>query len=628
MFENLIDTSKKELDLITLSVQVFLPACFAVCLFFVPSRWREWMRWWALIGTAATFTLCMCRLIDYYQLLESYSDRSVEVMYHPAVRLDARADQQMSDAAQAVPRGFNSFDMLSRRAWIPMFNIDYALGVDGINLSLVLLTCFVTMLAVVASWRIEHYLRGYLVLLLLLQTGVIGAFLALDLFLFYVFFEVMLLPMYFLIGLWGGGRRKYAAIKFVIYTLIGSVCLLAGIIALYTVNVRDFVDQELVTAEVSKLRKENPALTEELAREQVEIHTFDFTTLAKVGRATALILQGEEDNLGVRDKPVDAPFFGDNPTTVKLFAPGVDRDAAIARLKLQPVCTTKFQTIIFGLLFVGFAIKVPIVPLHSWLPDAHVEAPTPVSMILAGVLLKLGGYGLLRFAFPICPWAAQELCWWVALIGVISILYGAFVALGQTDFKKMLAYSSISHMGFVILGLAAWSSQSKWWEWGVNGALFQMLAHGITASAMFFVVGVIYDRVHHRDLDRLGGLMEPMPVFSGLSVVLIFATMGLPGLCGFVGEFFVMMSAWKFSPALAIFAILSTIPTAVYLLRAWQRVYMGTNPNTTQLPDVTAREFAVLLPLTLMAILLGVLPFLVNRWIQPSVHGWIAVMGP
>ena len=228
---------------------------------------------------------------------------------------------------------------------------------------------------------------------------------------------------------------------------------------------------------------------------------------------------------------------------MKLFAPGVDRKAAIARLKAQPVCTREFQYLIFALLFLGFAVKVPIVPLHSWLPDAHVEAPTPISMILAGVLLKLGGYGLIRVAFPICPWAAAELAWWVGLIGVIGIVYGALVAMGQTDFKKLLAYSSVSHMGFVVLGLAAWGSaaNARYWQWGLNGAMFQMVAHGITASALFFVVGVVYDRAHHRDLNRFGGLNEPMPLYAGFSAILFFASMGLPGLCGFVGEFCVVL---------------------------------------------------------------------------------------
>jgi len=258
-----------------------------------------------------------------------------------------------------------------------------------------------------------------------------------------------------------------------------------------------------------------------------------------------------------------------------------------------------------------------------------VEAPTPISMILAGVLLKLGGYGLIRVAFPVCPWAASELAWWVGLIGVIGIVYGALLAMGQTDFKKLLAYSSVSHMGFVVLGLASWcvGSRSQYWQWGVNGAVFQMMAHGITASALFFVVGVVYDRAHHRDVNRFGGLNEPMPLFAGMSAILFFASMGLPTLCGFVGEFCVILAAWNFSPALAVPAILSVILTAGYLLWTWQRVYFGTNPATQSYPDLSPREGAVLLPFVVLAIALGVFPqALLFNWMDPSVAGWVANM--
>ncbi len=620
-----------ESDLTWLSLLVFLPAICAAGLLAFPPKWHEAMRWWAVFGTAGTLALSLCVVVGYYNLLDSHLDANGKPGYSVHTRLDARADKAASDAAQPIPKALQSNDWIARRNWITPFSIQYALGVDGISLPLVVLTALVTLLAVVASWRIDQSVRGYLAMLLLLETGVLGAFLALDFFLFYIGYELMLLPMYVLIGLWGGQRRKYAALKFVIYTLLGGVCLLVAMLALYSVNVRDFVDQAEVRNRDLDIQKLNPQLTPHEAADRVEVHTFDFVTLAKVGRAVSLVLSGQEDRLQVKSKVSEEPSKGDDPRHVKLFAPGVDRTAAIARLKAQPVCTKQFQYMVFALLFVGFAIKVPIVPLHSWLPDAHVEAPTPVSMILAGVLLKLGGYGLIRVAFPVCPWAAAELAWWVGLIGVIGIVYGALVAMGQTDFKKLLAYSSVSHMGFVVLGLASWgsSANARYWQWGVDGAMFQMVAHGITASALFFIVGVVYDRAHHRDLNRFGGLKEPMPLYAGMSAILFFASMGLPGLCGFVGEFCVFIAAWNFSPALAIPAVLSVILTAGYLLWTWQRVYLGTNPDTKHFPELTPREAACLLPFAILAIALGVLPgVLLFNWMDPSVSGWIENMAP
>jgi NADH-quinone oxidoreductase subunit M len=282
----------------------------------------------------------------------------------------------------------------------------------------------------------------------------------------------------------------------------------------------------------------------------------------------------------------------------------------------------------FILLFIGFAIKVPSVPLHTWLPDAHVEAPTPISMILAGVLLKMGGYGIIRICYPICPSAGYELAYAVCAVGVVSMVYGAFAAMAQTDFKRLVAYSSVSHMGYVVLGLGVWSAAAgtnynpEYWQMGMNGAMFQMIAHGISSAGMFFLVGVVYDRVHHRDLNKFGGLFGKMPVYSGFAIGIFFAGLGLPGLCGFIGEVLVVLSVWNFNQTLAIISASVVILTAGYILWALQRVYLGPEykgPHPEALTPMTAREFSIAAPLLALAIYFGVNPQSLLNYMQPSV---------
>jgi NADH-quinone oxidoreductase subunit M len=416
--------------------------------------------------------------------------------------------------------------------------IEYFVGLDGLSFPLVILTTLITFLACLASWNIEHWkisrgARGYFALFLLLETGMLGVFCALDFFLFYIFWEVMLLPMYFLIGVWGGPRKEYAAIKFFIYTLAGSVLMLVALLALYF--------------------------------------------YAPVGHRTFDLIKMATDP-EIQKAFNSATFLG-----------------------------WRFAPFMFVLLYIGFAIKVPVFPFHTWLPDAHVEAPTPISMILAGVLLKMGAYGLLRISYPILPGAAHWAAYGLAILGVINIIYGALCAMAQTDFKRLVAYSSISHMGFVLLGIAIMTPA------GLEGAMFQVIAHGISSPMCFFLVGVIYDRAHHREINKFGGLWLTMPVYGSLATLGFFASLGLPGLCGFIGEFWVLIATFSanfaWAKPMAIIAATGVILTAGYILWMIQRVYLGKQRSEyAGFPDATGREILVLAPMAVLAVILGILP--------------------
>lgn len=417
-----------------------------------------------------------------------------------------------------------------RLAWIPQINVSYHLGIDGLSIGLIFLTGLLSFLACISSCRDIHIRhKEYFFLYLMLITGMLGTFVALDLFLFYVFWELVLVPMYFLIGIWGGVRKEYAAMKFFLYTLAGSVFMLLGILALYFNS---------------------------------PVRTFDILELAKY-----------------------APAF-----------------------------TLGLQILIFLAFYFGFAVKVPIFPFHTWLPDAHVEAPTPISVILAGVLLKMGAYGFLRISFPLLKDAAHYFAFPLAVLGAVNILYGAFVAMAQTDFKKMVAYSSVSHMGFVLLGLASFTVT------GFNGALLQMFNHGIITGAMFLLVGVIYSRAHTRDLDKFGGLGVKMPVYAGFLSLFTFASLGLPGLSGFVGEFLSLLGGYYTFKTVTIISTLGLVITAGYFLYMLQRMLLGSlNEKWAGLSDISKIEVLTLVPLMIITVVIGVYPLSILKYQSAAV---------
>ena len=543
-----------------LSWLVFLPAVVALVIAVLPAR-GETIKWISLGATAIVFVMSLCMLFGW-------------------------GDVQF-EAGRAEMQHLFAYD------WIPSFGIQYLMGTDGISFPLVMLTTFLSMLAMAASWPITKHEKAYCVLFLLLETGMIGVFLALDFFLFYVFWEVMLLPMYFLIGIWGGPRKEYAAIKFFLYTLVGSVLMLIAILMLYfNSDVRQMpAEQILATGVVSPQLDEadRQAKVQEILASETPRHTFNILAMQWMGQNTELFSR-------------------------------------------EMLWGKSLQWWAFVLLGIGFIIKVPSVPLHTWLPDAHVEAPTPISMILAGILLKMGGYGILRICYPICPQAGYDLAYVVCAIGVVSMVYGAFAAMAQTDFKRLVAYSSVSHMGYVVLGMGVWSATADraynpyYWQMGMNGAMFQMIAHGISSAGMFFLVGVVYDRVHHRNLNEFGGLFHKMPVYSGIAVGIFFAGLGLPGLCGFIGEVLVVLSVWNYDTAMAVISAAVVILTAGYILWAIQRVYLGAEykgPHGEALTPMTAREFSIGVPLLALAIAFGVYPNIVLRYQQKSVDNTV-----
>jgi NADH-quinone oxidoreductase subunit M len=543
--------------------------------FFTDGNVLSWATFFPLVGAILIVLLMIARAFaGLDKKLVDQSSRWIALVTSFLSMLAAIAAWTMFDPANP------KVQLVAKAVWIRAFNVEYFVGADGLSISLILLSGLISFVATIASmpWWSNHQtshmagmeddghddphhpkhfsvrmVPGYMALLLLLQTGMMGTFASLDMFLFYVFWEVMLLPMYFLIGVWGGPRKEYAAIKFFLYTLAGSVLMLLAIIGLYYAS--------------------GPG---QLADGSVVPHTFNLLTLAEQGSA------------GV-------------------FA------------KAAPVMGFAFTRIVFIGLFIGFAIKIPMFPFHTWLPDAHVEAPTPISVILAGVLLKMGIYGILRFNYGILPDATQWAATAMAAFGVINIVYAAFVCLAQKDLKKLIAYSSVSHMGFSLLGMAALTPQ------GISGAVLNLFTHGIISPMLFLIVGVIYDRAHHREIEKFGGLASALPEYTAIMGLAFFASLGLPGLCGFVAEFMVFSGAFPTFTVFTIISATSVIITAAYYLYAIHRMFLGKlNAKYASYPDLVWRERITLYPLAAWAIFLGFYPQFILGAVNGTLHALVA----
>ncbi len=438
------------------------------------------------------------------------------------------------------------FQLVEHAPWIPEYGIHYFVGVDGISLLMVLLTTFLMPVVLLASWNdVSKSLRGYLFFMLSLETGMLGSFVSLNAFQFYVFWEAMLVPMYFIIGIWGGPRRVYAAIKFFLFTMVGSLLMLLAMLVLY-----------------------------HLGLDQTGALNFDLVALpgATAGGLMQIVV------------PVDGIWW-------------------------------QTQTWLFLAFALAFAIKVPMVPLHTWLPDAHVEAPTSGSVVLAGVLLKMGTYGFLRFAIPLFPSAVVEFTPWIMALSVIGIVYGSLVAMVQSDIKKLVAYSSVAHLGFVMLGIFALNVH------GLNGGVLQMVNHGLSTGALFILVGMLYERRHTRQIADFGGVARPMPVFAACFGIVTMSSIGLPMLNGFVGEFLILLGAYLAAPLFAVVATSGVVLAAVYMLWMFRRVMFGPveNAENRGLIDLDLREKVVMMAMIIPIIWIGVYPNPLLRRIEPSV---------
>ncbi len=524
-----------------LTTLIFTPIAAALLALFIPAAAKKTFQYGTLgVSIIQVFILIL--------ILQSYSTSS------------------LADSGFRLAEKY-SWITLDMGAW-GQFRAEYFVALDGMSLTLIALSVIVMLIATISSFTIEKNIKGYFILLLILNGAIMGSFCALDLLLFYLFFEFMLLPMYFLIGMWGGPKREYASIKFFLYTLLGSLFILIAIIALY-------------------LSVQNPEST----GEQI-VHSFNI-----------LHLTDSKNFIGGSILHPDSPWML-GPYSARMWA--------------------------FLLLFIGFAIKLPMVPFHTWLPDAHVEAPTAISVILAALLLKIGGYGLARLAFPVFPDAVVEFSWLIGLMAVLSIIYGALNALASKDLKRLIAYSSVSHMGFVLLGLVSVTTE------GVSGAVYQMFSHGIISAMLFLLAGVLYDRTKDRQIENYSGLSAHVPAFTAFVMVAFFASMGLPGFSGFMAEILVLLGAFKSHSVnfmipgwMAIVATSGLLLAAAYYLWTIQRMFFGKfsiKVADVTLPDLNQREYIMLLPLAIMALCFGIFPQLLLNIINPFAEHLVSLL--